>query len=218
MSAVLDRPSELAAENQAIAEQTPRRRVRVDAAGRFLWTRELFLEYLSRGDFDTDNKIELLHGEVYFKMTMHGPHILAIYKTTLALQQVFEPNQAVMVQVPFALNEDDFPEPDVAVLQGPVGGAETLPANSPALVVEVSDTTLTKDRTIKAAIYAEAGIEDYWILNLIDRVLECYRQPAPMPSEPLGFGYRSITRFSETDSLAPLAAPQNPMAVASLLP
>lgn len=204
MSAVLTRP-----EN---------RTARVDAAGRFLWTREAFLEALARGDFGVDNKIELLRGEVFFKMTMKGPHILAVYKTTLVLQSIFEPGQAVLVQAPFALNEDDYPEPDVAVLGGPIGDVESLPATSPLLVVEVSDATLTKDRTAKAAIYAEAGIEDYWILNLNDRTLELHRQLGPMQSEPFGFGYRSITRYSETDSVAPLAAAQNPIAVAALLP
>ncbi len=197
---------------------TLERKPRVDETGRFLWKREAFLEALARGDFATDNKIELLKGEVYFKMTMQGPHILAIYKATLVLQGVFEPDRAVLVQLPFALNEDDYPEPDLAVLDGPIGSVEALPATDPIFVIEVSDSTLRKDRTVKAAIYAEAGIEDYWILNLNDRVLEVYRQPAPMQSEPFGFGYRSITRYSETDSLAPLCAPQNPIAVAALLP
>lgn len=192
---------------------------RIEAeTGRFLWTRAAFLEALARGDFGVDSKIELLQGEVYFKMTMKGPHILAIYKATLILQRIFEPHQAVLVQAPFALNDDDYPEPDLAVLEGPIGDVNSLPATAPVFVIEVSDSTLRKDRTAKAAIYAEAGIADYWILNLNDRVLEIYRQPAPMQGEPYGFGYRSITRWSETDSVAPLCAPQNPISVAVLLP
>lgn len=203
MSAVLTRPES--------------RTARVDDDGRFLWTRAAFLEALSRGDFGVDNKIELLRGEVYFKMTMQLPHFRALYNVVHALQPIFEPNHFVIMQMPLALNEDDYPEPDLAVLDEDPSQVTSLPKTA-LLVVEVSDTTLHKDRTTKAAIYAQAGIEDYWILNLNDRVLELYRQPAPMQSEAWGFGYRSITRYTETDAVAPLAAPQNPISIAALLP
>ena len=86
------------------------------------------------------------------------------------------------------------------------------------LVVEVSDTTLAMDRTTKAALYARAGIEDYWIINLPDGVLEVHRQPAPMTDQPLGHHYRSITRLTISDTLAPLARPNALVSVADLLP
>jgi Uma2 family endonuclease len=204
MSAVLTRP-----EN---------RTARVDNDGRFLWTREAFLEALSRGDFGVDNKIELLRGEVYFKMTMKSAHATSLALVQDALREIFGVGWIVRSQVPLLLNEDDFPEPDLAVVEGTTRNYANEHPRSALLIVEVADATLAKDRTIKAAIYAEAGIADYWILNLNDRVLEIYRQPAPMQSEPFGFGYRSITRYSETDEIAPLAAPQHPISVAALLP
>ena len=71
--------------------------------------------------------------------------------------------------------------------------------------------SLAYDRGDKAALYARAGVGDYWILNLIDRRLEVHRDPAPG-------GYRSIRALAADDEIAPLAAPSAPVAVANLLP
>jgi len=77
---------------------------------------------------------------------------------------------------------------------------------------------LAYGRTTKAALYARAGIADYWIINLRDRVLEVHRQPAPMADQPLGHHFRSVTRYTEAEAVAPLAAPNAPVAVADLRP
>jgi Uma2 family endonuclease len=79
------------------------------------------------------------------------------------------------------------------------------------LVVEVSDATLGFDRSRKARIYAESGIPEYWILNLIDRYLEVHR-------EPQNGAYQSITVFPEAGTVSPLAAPAAAVAVGDLLP
>jgi Uma2 family endonuclease len=86
------------------------------------------------------------------------------------------------------------------------------------LVVEVSDTTLRLDRKVKAALYAEAGVPDYWIGNLRVRRLEVYRDPVPLPDPPGGYGYRSVTFYSEEESITPIAAPHAVIRVADLLP
>jgi len=77
---------------------------------------------------------------------------------------------------------------------------------------------LTWDRTAKASLYARAGIAEYWIINVRDRVLEVHREPGPMAEQPLGFSYRSITRYVEIDIVAPLGAPHASVKVAELLP
>jgi Uma2 family endonuclease len=103
-----------------------------------------------------------------------------------------------------------------------VGSARDYARAHPAtavLVVEVSDATLAFDRATKGALYAQAGITEYWIVNLADRVLEVHREPAPMAEQPLGHHYRSITRHTETEHVAPQAATlATPIAVADLLP
>lgn len=84
--------------------------------------------------------------------------------------------------------------------------------------MEVSDTTLSFDRTTKAGIYARAGIEEYWILNLTERVLEVHRRPEPMHGRPLGHYFAEVASYAETDALALIAAPDCLIAVAALLP
>jgi Uma2 family endonuclease len=82
----------------------------------------------------------------------------------------------------------------------------------------VSDTTLGYDRHRKASIYARAGIDDYWIINLGRGLLEVRRQAGPTAHPRYGFGYASLTILQATDFVTPLAAPQARIAVADLLP
>jgi Uma2 family endonuclease len=70
----------------------------------------------------------------------------------------------------------------------------------------------------KAAAYARAQIADYWIVNLVDRVLEVYRQPAADTSAPYGWRYASIQTLGSASSIAPLAAPGARVRVSDLLP
>ena len=79
------------------------------------------------------------------------------------------------------------------------------------LVVEVSDSTLRFDLTVKAALYARAGIVEYWVLDVSGRRLIVHREPTPG-------GYRSVVAYSEFESIAPLASPQNKLQVAELFP
>jgi Uma2 family endonuclease len=69
-----------------------------------------------------------------------------------------------------------------------------------SLLVEISDTTLTYDLTIKASLYARAGIVEYWVLDVAGRRLLCHRTP-------VSGSYQSVTVYNEHESVAPLAAP-----------
>ena len=83
------------------------------------------------------------------------------------------------------------------------------------LVVEVAHASLRADRTLKARLYARAGIGDYWIVNLVDRVLEVHRSPTGPRPRPV---YADIRRIDPSASIAPLAAPTARIVVADLLP
>ena len=74
------------------------------------------------------------------------------------------------------------------------------------------------DRGIKASLYASVGILDYWVLNLVDRRLEVFRDPIAMLGQPHGYGYRTCTLYLAADAVTPLAVPQGNIAVADLLP
>ncbi len=88
----------------------------------------------------------------------------------------------------------------------------------PVLVVEVAETSLALDRLHKGSLYARAGLPDYWILNLVDGVLEVYRQPAPSSSAPFGWAYSEVRSLGMPDLISPLAAPEARIPVAALLP
>ena len=87
-----------------------------------------------------------------------------------------------------------------------------------AVLVEVADSSLHRDRTIKAHRYARAGIADYWILNLVDRQLEVYRSPVPDPTRPGRFRYAQTTIVPANGHISPLVNANLRIAVADLLP
>jgi hypothetical protein len=86
------------------------------------------------------------------------------------------------------------------------------------LVVEVSEATLWFDRDRKANLYASANVADYWIVNLVQRRLETYRDPIADSTQPFGFRYNSRTILDPPDKVSPLAASQAQITVADLLP
>ncbi len=86
------------------------------------------------------------------------------------------------------------------------------------LVVEVALTSLDFDREHKSSLYARAGRPEYWIVNLVNRVLEVRREPAPSSSAPHGWDYRTVEILGPGDSTCPLAAPAARIAIIDLLP
>jgi Uma2 family endonuclease len=112
-------------------------------------------------------------------------------------------------------NPTSEPEPDLIVLRRPFDDFDD--ANpSPAdlqLVVEVSDSTLAFDLTRKSALYARAGIQEYWVVDLVNARLIVHREPRPEDS-----GFASIRIVGRDESIAPLAAPHAALKVADVLP
>jgi Uma2 family endonuclease len=183
-----------------------------------LWTRAEYIAIAEAGIFTTDEHTELIEGEILRMSPQNRPHITAVTLTKDVLYRIFDENYTIQVQGPLAVNDISEPEPDVAVLTGsPRDYRESHPKTA-LLIVEVSDSTLAYDRSQKTSLYAKAGIKDYWILNLVQRRLEVYRQPVEMPEEPFGYGYAAMTIYFPTDSVASLAAPESEVAVADLLP
>lgn len=91
------------------------------------------------------------------------------------------------------------------------------PARS-VLVVEVSESSLALDREHKRSLYARAGLGDYWIVNLVDGILEVCRDPGPDPAASFGWRYRSVEVVGREASVSPLALPGVSVRVVGLLP
>jgi Uma2 family endonuclease len=187
--------------------------------GRRRWTREEFERAGALGLFGPDERLELIGGEVVRKVSpQEAPHATGVRLAEEALRRALSQGFDVRAQLPLALTEDSEPEPDISVVPGTARDYAEHHPSSAALVVEVADTTLATDRGPKASLYARSGITDYWILNVVDRVLEVHRDPAPMADQPFGHHYRSITRHTARDSVDPLGAPGQSIRVADLLP
>src|SRR5437762_1179786 len=126
--------------------------------------------------------IELISGQLVVAEPQYPYHASAISAADYALRAVLPPRWIVRTQLPVSLDDESEPEPDLVVVPGrPADYREAHPAR-PALVVEVAESSLDFDRTHKGSLYARAGIQDYWVVNLVERVLEVYRDPGPDPA------------------------------------
>ena len=126
-----------------------------------------------------DQRVELLSGEIIDMSPIGKLHAATVKSLLKLFEKSLGDAWIVSVQDPIVLDDHSEPEPDVAILKPEKRFyADGLPkAADVLLVVEVADTTLQKDRLVKLPLYAEAGIPEYWIVNLIDEVLERYTQP-----------------------------------------
>lgn len=156
-------------------------------------------EMIRAGILTEDDPIELLEGLLIHKMPKNPPHRIATHLTSEALRAVVPEGWYVDSQEPITL-EDSEPEPDICVIRGQTRDyADHNPfAQDLALVIEVADSTLERDRESKRRIYARAGIPIYWIVNLVDFCVEVYTNPTGAVEEP---DYLQTQIFSATDSV-----------------
>ena len=125
-----------------------------------------------------DAPVELLSGFLIQKITKNPPHRLCTRLVREALDEIVPNSWYVETQEPITLSDSE-PEPDLVIIQGnPRDYPDRHPnATEVALIIEVADSTLERDRTIKQTIYAAAGIPEYWIINVRDRQVEIYQSP-----------------------------------------
>jgi len=130
------------------------------------------------GILSDDDPVELLEGWLVYKMPKNPPHRATTKLTRNALDAIISGDWYVDTQEPITLIDSE-PEPDVVIVRGNTRnyldrhpGAEDI-----TLVIEVSDTTLERDRTSKKRLYGRAGIPVYWIINLPEQQIEVYSGP-----------------------------------------
>ena len=182
------------------------------------WTRVEYDRLIDVGIFRTGEHLELLGGQLVVSEPQGTLHATAVGLVEDTLRACFGPGWVVRVQMPIALDDESEPEPDVAVVPGTRWDYEAAHPSRPALLVEVAESSLAADRGTKAALYARAGIADYWILNLVDRVLEVCRDPLTAAAQPSGWRYRDVAVLRPDASIAPLARPDASVEVAAILP
>ena len=181
------------------------------------WRRVEYQRLVDVGAFDRE-PLELIGGQLVVAEPKGSEHAAAVDLGYVALLSAIPPGWTVRGQNPLALDDESAPEPDLAVVRGSPADLRHAHPTRPALVIEVAESSLQFDRLTKGSIYARAGIADYWIVNLIDRVVEVYREPGTDLTAPFGWRYTSVTRLRPLDSITPLGVPAAPIRVAALLP
>lgn len=182
------------------------------------WTREEYAKMAEAGIFAPGERVELVEGEIIQMTPQRSPHAVAVSLVYEELRSAFGPGSYVRQQLPLALGEESEPEPDAGVVRGAPRDYVDAHPGTALLVVEVSEATLEFDRGPKARMYAKARIPEYWLLNLIERVLEVRRDPGPACDGSPEFSYRQFRRYAPQETVRPLAAPGREIRVGDLLP
>jgi Uma2 family endonuclease len=131
------------------------------------------------GFFAPDERVELIRGKILQMPTKKTPH--SVCKTLLVQELIFLLGRRAIVRgkEPIILPADSEPQPDVVIARNRSDNylsSHPYPADV-LLAIEISDSTLSFDQNTKLSLYAEDGISDYWIFNLMDNCLETYSEP-----------------------------------------
>ncbi len=162
-----------------------------------------------------DDRTELIEGEIWEMTPIGSRHAAAVNRWALLLSRAAADRLWVSVQNPLALDETTELQPDLALLRPRADfyAVAHPTADDAFLVIEIADTSLAHDRSVKAPLYARAGVRELWIIDLAGAAIEIHRDPSAS-------GYRSIKRLLANDSrlqkLAPLADPEIHLDVAAL--
>lgn len=157
-----------------------------------------------------EERLELLHGMLVTVMSPQRPrHAETTSRLAKRLVRLLGDRGEVRVQCPLAVSGDSEPEPDVAVV--PPGDYSREHPRWASLVIEVAEDSLEKDRTIKSRLYAAAGVPEYWIVNLVDDLVEVHTCPS-------GEAYATAERAARGQTLRLVRHPDVEVAVDEVIP
>mgnify|MGYP001554247754 CR=1 FL=1 len=174
------------------------------------WTAKEYLRLAHLGFFN-GQRVELIAGRIIKMSPIYNAHAAVVTRLTRYFSVLPEERFWVRTQATLHLFSN-LPEPDLAVVSGPLSTAGTFPTSA-LLVIEVSDSTLRFDRGVKLSLYAKAAIPEYWIVNLNDCSVECLANPARLAKASI-YGQRVLKRGDEL--LSPACFPELHFPVAAL--
>jgi len=160
------------------------------------------------GILTENSNVELIRGEIVSKMSIGDLHVQCVDILNRLLIRGVGDDAIISIQNPIRLSDSE-PEPDVVVKAVSAKGKPS--ASDILLIIEVAESSLEYDREVKLPLYAENGIREFWIVNLIDGCLEVYRQP-----QSNGM-YANMQTLRAGESINPLELPALTLPVALLL-
>lgn len=181
---------------------------------------EQYHAMIRNGILGDDDAIELLEGWLVEKMTKDTKHIASTRRIRRRLERLVPDSWLVDSQEPVT-TADSEPEPDAMVVRGSESDFDTrkVEARDVGLVVEVSESSLHRDRTQKKRIYAAAGIPIYWIINVVDRQLEVFSNPSPkLDSSDATYMTEAILREGDVASVMLDGKDAGEISVSEMLP
>lgn len=154
------------------------------------------------GIFSEDDRVELIDGEIVVMTPIGSPHAGKVARLIRIFTHRLGDRAIVNVQNPVVLPPDSEPQPDLAILRPrPDFYEDAHPRPEDILLlVEVSDTSIDYDRTVKVPLYARAGTQEVWIVDLAAQCVEVHQEPAAQ-------GYQRVQRFTRGQFLTPRAFP-----------
>lgn len=132
------------------------------------------------GIFPPDARLELIEGDIFEISPIGSPHAACVKYLNRLLNELYGRDLIVGTQDPIRLDDFSEPQPDLTLLRWRADfyrGAHPTPADV-LLVVEVADTTVVTDRTIKVPLYARAGVAEAWLVNIPEERVEIYSDPS----------------------------------------
>ncbi len=181
------------------------------------FTVEQYHQMIRIGILNDDDPVELLEGWLVYKMPKNPPHRVTTKLTRNALEAIVPEGWYVDTQEAITLANSE-PEPDIAIVQGNTRDyldRHPGPADV-ALIIEVADSTLERDRTFKKRLYARAIIPVYWIINIPERQIEVYTNP--VIAEEATYQHRQDYQPSEEVPVEIIGEIVGNLSVADLLP
>ena len=200
-----------------VAEREVVDRVEGFETRRLKWTRNEYYQMFELGLFH-GRRVELLGGELYEMSPQKGPHAGLVAHVVETLRRAFRTGFVFREHSPLDLGLDSDPEPDVAVVRGSTRDYIKDHPGTAVLVVEVADSSLEHDRKRKSSLYAKAGIQEYWIVNIPERKLEVRRRAAPTPDTPFGHDYADGQILGPAATISTLEVPDVVFKVEEFLP
>ncbi|MCE7872585.1 Uma2 family endonuclease [bacterium CPR1] len=169
------------------------------------------------GVFHPGERLELIEGEVILMSPQNVPHASRIAKLNTRFVLAFGQTHEVRVQLPLTLGEKSEPEPDFAIVSFEDAERARRHPSRADLVVEIAESSLSFDRAEKASLYARAGIEEYWLLNLVHQRLEVRTHPGTDLEAIFGWSYRGLTILAPGQEAAPGFQSETRFSVSELL-
>jgi Uma2 family endonuclease len=188
---------------------------------RLRFTRRTYHRFARKQILRSDHRIELLDGVIYEPLTMSDSHWRVLNHLTTLFVKLSNGGWFATCRSPIILDDHSEPDPDIALVRGTISNyREHVPTAADTLIaIEVSDDTLRFDRGRRLRVYAEGGIPEYWLINLVEHVVQVRTDPRPRSDESRGT--YAVQRTYRADEKVPLTLDARVIAdvpVAELIP